>query len=207
MGYHRAGFKVVGVDIEPQPNYPFEFYQGDAIEFIRNNGGDFDVIHASPPCQKYSVAAHIHKNYEKHPDLLPETREALDNTGKPWIIENVPFSPMRPDLKLFGYMFGLKVIRQRWFEFGNGLFLMQPGIPQQIGTVKEGDFACVFGNGSYRKSKGDAPPKFRKSSVKKTWAFAMGIDWMNVAEMAEAIPPAYTEYIGKEILRILTKSY
>lgn len=185
MGYSRAGFEVVGVDIRRQKNYPFEFYQGDAIEFIKKHGGDFDVIHASPPCQKYSVSANIRYNKkDKHPDLLPQTRATLDKVGIPYIIENVPGAPMRTDLRLFGYMFGLKVIRERWFELGGGLFLMQPGIPARKGTVKHGDFVSVFGKGAYCKTKGDALPKFKKGTVKETWSFAMGIDWMSTRELS-----------------------
>lgn len=199
-GYADAGFEVVGVDIEEQDNYPFDFYRGDAIEFIKKNGGDFDVIHASPPCQAYSVAGYATGKRDSYPDLVQATRTALESIGRPWIIENVPGAPLRVDLKLCGYMFGLKVIRERWFELGGGLFLMQIGFPNKKGTVRSGDFASVFGKGHYRTDKKYSLPKFKKSSVRETWRYAMGIDWMNELELSQAIPPKYTEYIGRNIL-------
>jgi len=91
MGYHRAGFDVIGVDIEPQPNYPFEFVQADAIEYLIANGRQFDAIHASPPCQAYSITQKLQGR--KHPELIAPTRAALKHIGCPWVIENVPESP------------------------------------------------------------------------------------------------------------------
>lgn len=202
MGYHRAGFDVVGVDIEPQPNYPFEFFQMDAIEFIRKHGHDFDVIHASPPCQAYSRSTNQFRQAGKiYPDLIQETRLAMAATDKPYIIENVPSAPIIPDIRLCGEMFSLLVIRWRWFELGNGLFILQPGKPQiKKNMVRNGERVSVFGHGSYRKSKNDKMPIFKMDSVRDTWSHAMGIDWMTVLELREAIPPAYTEFIGKMII-------
>src|SRR5258707_18456 len=117
MGYHRAGFEVVGVDISPQNHFPFEFIQADAISYALENVSHFDAIHASPPCQQYSMAAQSQRNNGKvYPDLLPTTRAALQKTGKPFVIENVKGAPMRPDLKLCGCLFGLNLRRERWFE-------------------------------------------------------------------------------------------
>jgi hypothetical protein len=114
VGYARAGFEVVGVDIEPQPNYPFEFHQADALEFCREHGHEFDAIHASPPCQAYTPLRAVHgKDY---PDMLAATREALEATGLPWVIENVPGAPINSGIFLCGTMFDLRVYRHRWFE-------------------------------------------------------------------------------------------
>ena len=99
MGYYRAGFDVVGVDIKPQPRYQFEFHQGDALEYCAAHGYEFDVIHASPPCQAYSVTRSIHGN--EYPDLVAVTRAALQATGKPWVIENVVGAPLFSPLSDF----------------------------------------------------------------------------------------------------------
>ncbi len=123
MGYHRAGFEVVGVDIAPQPHYPFEFIQGDALLYLQavpwlRDLSRFDAIHASPPCQAYSQASaqwDSRLGADRHPDLLPEVRMLLEATGLPWVIENVPSSPMSNYVVLCGSSFGLGVRRHRWF--------------------------------------------------------------------------------------------
>ena len=122
MGYHRAGFEVVGVDIAPQPHYPFEFHQADALEYCVEHGREFDVIHASPPCQAYSVLRFITK--KDYPDYIPQTRIVLQNAGKPWIIENVIGAPLQSTVMLCGAWFGLKVYRHRLFE--TSWFMFQP---------------------------------------------------------------------------------
>lgn len=213
MGYHQAGFQVVGVDIAPQKNYPFEFIQADAVQFILDHGHQFDAIHASPPCQAHSKAGKacmvtIGKEY---PDLIPDTRQALEAIGKPYVIENVPFSGIRPDLKLKGIAFGLPIIRERWFEVGGGIWLMCPIMPLEKRQVSTGELVTVAGSGSTktRRRRGDKMVyenniAFWQGSIVKTWQYAMGIDWMtNSAELANAIPPAYTEYIGRMILEQL----
>src|SRR5215467_701837 len=121
MGYHRAGFDVVGVDIKPQPRYPFTFIQADAMTFPLEG---FDAIHASPPCQAYIRSGMYDKS--RHPDLLPPVRCQLERSDVPWVIENVPGAPMRVDLKLCGCMFGLGVARQRWFETSWHAFDLRP---------------------------------------------------------------------------------
>lgn len=202
MGYHRAGFTVTGVDKDPQPRYPFEFHQADALEFLQAHGHEYDVIHASPPCQGYSRSTAPHRANSVYADLLPITRELLEASGKPYIIENVPGSPMRADVKLSGRMFGLKVVRWRWFEIGGGLWIMNPYPPQiPRGIVRRGEAVSIFGKGAYRKSKTDAYPIFQKESVEATWQYAMGIDWMNTEGLREAIPPAYTQWIGEAIFQ------
>ena len=188
MGYHRAGFEVVGVDIKPQPHYPFEFVQGDALEwnwFGSATGAALGIaaVHASPPCQAFTTARVIHNN--DHPDLLTPCRELLKDTGLPWVIENVPGAPMRPDVILCGSMFGSpRLKRHRWFEFS------QPTDPW-TGTgcgCGHKDTVSVFGHGGHN-----------YHGVAE-WREVMGIDWMNRDELSQAIPPAYTEWIGKQLM-------
>src|SRR5688500_14342326 len=109
VGYHRAGFDVVGVDVRPQPRYPFTFHQGDALEFCRAHAHEFDAIHASPPCQAYSVSRHINAgpDAKQHPDLVDATREELERARLPWVMENVVGAPMHRPIVLCGLMFGL----------------------------------------------------------------------------------------------------
>jgi DNA (cytosine-5)-methyltransferase 1 len=193
MGYYRAGFtEIVGVDNRPQPRYPFDFVQADALKppFALDY---FDLIHASPPCQRFSSAMTIggKDKRTKCPDLLTPCRELL--MGYPYVLENVPGAPMRIDLVLCGTMFGLKLIRHRWFEISFPvLFLTTPC--QHKGTVANGDYACVVSGGGGGLSS-------TTYSRKDKCAEAMGIDWMTRQEMTQAIPPAYTEHIGNEILK------
>jgi DNA (cytosine-5)-methyltransferase 1 len=208
MGYHLAGFEVTGVDKDPQPNYPFAFVQADALEYLAAHGHKYDVIAASPPCQKYSRSTKQYRDQgREYADLLGPTRELLQHIGKPYIIENVPGSPMRQDVILCGLMFRLNVVRVRWFELGNGLWIMSP-CPTQVpkGIVKRGHAVSVFGKGAYRKSKGDAMPVFDQGSVKATWRYAMGIDWMDCEGLREAIPPAYTQWIGENVISFFQKN-
>lgn len=205
MGYYRAGFDIVSVDIEPQPNYPFEFIQADAIEYIKENGHLYDITHASPPCQKYTPStAQFRQKGKEYPDLVNSTRQALESTNKPYIIENVPGAPIRNDIVLTGESFGLKVIRKRHFELS--FFMLQHTLLPKKGSVKNGDYVSVFGKAGLGKVKGGNTCKFRKKTIRETWAYAMGIDWhMTDIELSEAIPPAYTEYIGKQAIEILFK--
>lgn len=181
VGYFRAGFEVVGVDINPQPHYPFRYIQADVMTLDLDRF-DFDAVHASPPCQAYSRARVLHKN--THLDFLTPTRARLIETGKPWVIENVPGAPMRADYVLCGSMFGLpRLVRHRWFETSWGGFQLAQMCRHDFKRVK------VFGHPNYR------------NGLKADWAAALGIDWMTGHEMAQAIPPAYTEYIGHELVQ------
>jgi DNA (cytosine-5)-methyltransferase 1 len=192
-GYDLAGFDVEGVDIVPQPRYPYKFHLGDAMEFIAQHGHEYDVIATSPPCQAYSKTKTIWKR--THPDLLSATRETLAKTGKPYVIENVSGAPLHRALMLCGTFFGLLVIRHRFFE--SNVLLMSPsnscqhpprGTVVQTGRpVKEGQFMVVAGHFS-------SLPIARK---------AMGIDWMTRDGLAQAIPPAYTHFIGTQLLRAI----
>lgn len=188
MGYHRAGFEVVGVDIRAQKHYPFEFHQADALEFLAAHGRDFDAIAASPPCQVHSRAQRI-RNRE-HPELIVPTRELLNQIGKPWIIENVVGAPLIDPIMLCGASFPpLRVYRHRLFEASFPLIAPehQPHIAplRMMGRApQEGDFMHIVGN-------------FIGVEQGK---IAMGIDWMVRSELREAIPPAYTEYLGRQLM-------
>jgi DNA (cytosine-5)-methyltransferase 1 len=195
VGYARAGFEVVGVDIVPQPNYPFELYEADALSTLRDAHqdwlDDFDAIHASPPCQAYTQSALSQRNAGKvYPDLLAETRDLLEQTGLPWVIENVPGAPMRPDFKLCGCQVGLELRRERWFETSwHGFQMATPhhhplAVPSVVG---HGTPSWVREQLGYNPTIAD----YRAS---------MGIDWMNRNELSQAIPPAYTELIGAQLL-------
>lgn len=190
MGYSLAGFEVVGVDIQPQPRYPFDFHQGDALEFAAKYGSDFDAIHASPPCQAYSLGALWRGTKENHPDLVDPTRQALQATGRPYIIENVPGAPLRKTVMLCGTMFGLKVIRHRHFEIHPDLAFITPPCVHR-GRVRDGHYVTVAGHG------GDG------SNAYPVWADAMGIDWMDKYGLSQAIPPAYTSFLGSVLVAVL----
>jgi DNA (cytosine-5)-methyltransferase 1 len=196
MGYSRAGFDVVGVDIDPQPNYPFEFVQGDALQYLAKHGREFDAIHASPPCQGYTALKAVHGNV--WPLLIEPTRRMLDQIGVPYVIENVQGAPVRRDLTLCGEMFGLRVIRHRFFELGGWTASRPAHIPHRgrvagwrHGEFFDGPYFAVYGNGG------------GKGTVAQ-WQDALGIDWTSDRrELAEAIPPAYTEHIGRQLIRAL----
>jgi DNA (cytosine-5)-methyltransferase 1 len=150
MGYHQAGFEVVGVDIAPQRRYPFAFIQSDALKLDPRFLALFDAIHASPPCQAYSKAQRLRKN--DHPDLIIPTRKMLEATGLPYVIENVPGSPLRSPATLCGGMFSeLKVYRHRWFETNQPLWwpAHRPHLAQQVKMgrpIRQGDFIQVVGH-------------------------------------------------------------
>jgi DNA (cytosine-5)-methyltransferase 1 len=190
VGYARAGFDVVGVDVKAQPRYPFEFHRADALEFVRAHGREYDAIHASPPCQAYSVAARYTR--KKYADLLSVTRVALQASGRPWVIENVVGAPMRADYRLCGCMVGLPRLRRvRWFETSWHHFEMSP--PCQ--HIEPAVTVCGHGTPSWtRKAQG------RNMSV-DDWRDAMGVEWMTRDELSQAIPPAYTEFIGHQLMR------
>lgn len=190
MGYYRAGFDVVGVDVRRVKTFPFEHIQADALTFIDDGGWKgFDAIHASPPCQAYSVTKNFTGRTD-HPDLLAATRARLIETGVPWVIENVPGAPMRADFKLCGCMFGLRRLkRERWFETSwRGYDLRSPcSHSEPVITVAGHDVP------SHQR-------KFGRTVSLDERKEAMGIDWMGRDDLGLAIPPAYTEYIGAQLL-------
>nr|WP_042383180.1 DNA cytosine methyltransferase [Streptacidiphilus melanogenes] len=199
MGYHLAGYRVVGVDIADQPNYPFEFIHGDAVEVIAEYGHLFDLVHTSPPCQDGCTLTAGTNQGRTYPQLIPATRTALETTGRPWVMENPPGrAPMRRDLQLCGEMFGLSVIRHRNFEPGGGMTVDQPPHVPHRGRVAgmrhgqwfTGPYFAVYGQGG------------GKGTVAQ-WQDAMGIHWTTARrELAEAIPPAYTRWIGRAVAHL-----
>jgi DNA (cytosine-5)-methyltransferase 1 len=197
-GYRRAGFTtIVGVDKKAQTRYPFTFVEADAIEYVKEHGHEFDAIHASPPCQHHSDLAHRTKR--EYPELIVPTRDALITTGRPFVIENVDGAPLVDPVVLCGTQFpGLRVLRHRLFEAGNGLRLL--GLPHpardplvhthdkrknHYGRTNEWlDYVQVTGGGN---------------CTVAAAIDAMGIDWMTKDELNEAIPPAYTWWIGAQL--------
>lgn len=194
MGYHRAGFDVVGVDINPQPRYPFEFHQGDAIEYLAEHGHEFGAIHASPPCQDWSVTRHQSKRDHGSDHLLFVTRAVLKEVGRPWVIENVPGAAMRADYRLCGCHFGLPGLRrERWFETSWRGFQMNPSHSHHDETI------TVAGHPGGTSTR-DGSAGFGSTA---DWKRAMDIDWMTAKELAQAIPPAYTQHLGLQLLEQL----
>lgn len=187
MGYYRAGFDVVGIDIKPQPHYPFEFHQADAM-LISWDG--YDAVHASPPCQAYSPTARFNPHIF-YPQLMGVVKTRLLAMDVPYVLENIVGAPMKRGFILCGEMFGLKTFRHRQFE----LNWPYPEIehPQHKGIVDGKNYYLVAGHsGGIRRGV--------RVGTAAEWREAMGIDWMNRYELAEAVPPAYTEFLGKHML-------
>lgn len=179
---------MTGVDIEPQPKNPHTFVLADALEYVKAHGHEYDAIHASPPCQAYTKACkQWRKQCRDYPDLIAATREALSATGKPWVIENVPGAPLRNPILLNGSTFGIKVHRPRLFEAS--FPLEQPDTPPmkpvKMGRpIREGDIVQPVGH---------------FSGVRYA-AREMGLPWMGQSELAQAIPPIYTQWIGNQLM-------
>lgn len=201
-GYRRVGFEMTGVDNRFQKNYPFEFIQADALEFVQTHGHEYDFIHASPPCQKYSAANNIHGRTD-HPDLIDATRAALRATGKPYVIENVPRAPLLSPVVICGLALGLGVKRHRLFESNMLLYgtTCPPGHP--------GDWLLVFGDTTLErgrqigKTAKGGPIIRRKYLGVERGREAMGISWMTRSELSQAIPPAYCEFLGLQLAQHL----
>ena len=214
-GYHRAGFDVVGVDIKPQPRYlasgASAFVQADALEYLAEHGRDFDAIHASPPCQGYSRLRHLPwLKGRSWPLLIEPCRELLNASGRPWVMENVEDAPLG-GIVLCGQMFNLPVYRHRRFE--TSVLIFQPDHTPHRHVIGSGRMLNdrrkagrgTLNAGSQKGAWGQSPivtvagGQFRKDLGEK----ALGIDWMSKAELAQAIPPAYTEWIGRQLLLAL----
>lgn len=202
MGYSRAGFDVIGVDIEEQPNYPFEFWQADALEVLEAGGvgpwliEDFDAIHASPPCQAYTSLRALGKSAGTGaPELIAPVRLLLHGTGLPYVIENVEGArgDMVEPLRICGSSFHLGVRRHRWFETNFPMMTLScahGSVPRPIAVY------------------GDHPEDSKRDNLNRArtlqeGAEAMGIDWMTWAELTQAVPPAYTEFIGYALMAAL----
>ena len=217
-GYHRAGFDVVGIDIAPQPRYPFGFHHDDAVgcldRMVNANGratftypdgrtellglADFDAIHASPPCQRYSTATGASR--DRHPDLVAPVRDLM--AGRLYVIENVAQAPLVDPVILCGSAFGLRVRRHRAFESsaplsGTGCHHSEQGRPVGVYGQHPDRRQHFRPNGTQRGTKATSLDHARR---------AMGIPWMTWPELAEAIPPAYTEHIGQQLMERLRRA-
>lgn len=210
-GYHDAGFDVVGVDINPQPRYPYEHHVTDALGFVREHGHKFDAIHASPPCQTFSRTRTLHSN--DHPDLVEPTRQALIASGKPWVIENVVGAPLIDPLRLCGTEFNmttpdvdgvpLKLVRHRLFE--SNIELHGNGGCAHDRTIQT---ATVYGaGGGWTPAHRDNPDR-RGGYIPHTDVIKalLGIDWMTKHEMSQVVPPVMAEHIGRQLLAHIESS-
>jgi DNA (cytosine-5)-methyltransferase 1 len=197
VGYHRAGFDVVGVDINPQPNYPYEFHQADAMTYPLDG---YDAIHASPPCQAYSTMGQKHAATQaQHPALIGPVRDRLKATGLPYVIENVPGARRELDhpIQLCGRALGLGVGRHRLFECSFPCFAVQ--------CQCDGTELPVYGKLDGRRvwTRVDGS-ELRAARTLKQAQDAMGIDWMAWGDLTQAIPPSYTEHIGGYLMAAVT---
>jgi DNA (cytosine-5)-methyltransferase 1 len=221
VGYHRAGFDVVGVDVRPQPNYPFEFYQVDAFAALSRtylrDGYGFAAIHASPPCQAFTQMSARWRGKggkaDSHVDLLTPCIKELDRQGMPYVIENVPgaIHVMRESrlhmVRLHGGMFGLGVHRPRLFA--SNVLLLEPSASRRTlepigvyGTKPDGRTTWRRrNNGNWRTAAKPRQSVIRAAKSIEEAREAMGIDWMDWAEIREAIPPAYTLFLGRQLMR------
>lgn len=203
MGLEDVGFDVTGVDITNDHEYPFDFKHSDVFDLDLDWMRQFDLIWASPPCQFYVLS---NRNKETdHPDLIPRTRALLQKVGKPFIIENVKGAPIRNDAMLCGEMFGLKILRHRYFEV-EGFTVLQPKHEPHVLSVKEGTAIALYSGGvnpgmwgnkqrqiEYRQERKYKLPPFDL----KRWQEAVGIDWVTKKDhLSQAIPPKYSSYLG-----------
>ena len=193
MGYHLAGFDVIGIDIKLQKRYPFEFIQADALEVLADKSfiAQFDVIAASPPCQTHSATRHLRNAQGKGTDkvdLIPQTRKALIDSGKTYIIENVVGAPLIDPILLCGSSFDLKVRRHRLFESN------VPLVGKACDHKSQGKPVGIYGS-----MRDEIPNGGHTAKSIEQAREAMGIDWMIWGELVEAIPPVYTKWIGEQL--------
>jgi DNA (cytosine-5)-methyltransferase 1 len=211
VGYQRAGFDVTGVDLNPQPRYPFPFIQADAIQYVTDHGHEYDAIHASPPCQLYSITKHSHS--AEHPDLVGPTRDALQSTGLPWIIENVVGAPLVNPLILCGTEFDLTAVdtdgtplylrRHRLFESNRYLF---GAGGCRCAAYKHRGWTCAgaYGGGSSDRAHAKFVRRGGYTPGKQVRAALLGgLDWMTLHGLSQSIPPAYTAFLGAQMLTYL----
>jgi len=202
VGYYRSGFTdITGIDNRPQKHYPFRFIQTDALKYLAEHGHEYDVIHASPPCRAFARIGHVHGRCGLHPKLVDATRDALILVGNPWIIENVPDSKLPTTTILCGSMFSLGAIgpdgvyrqlrRHRLFE--SPVAMLTPACSHN------GEPIGVYGRGGPQR----AERKRGYMGGKRERQEAMQIDWMDTAELSNAIPPAYTLWIGTQLMKVL----
>jgi DNA (cytosine-5)-methyltransferase 1 len=202
-GYADAGFEVVGVDIKPQPRYPFEFHQADAMTFPLDG---FDAIHASPPCQAYSQLRKTNeglgRKYE-HAELIPQMRARLVAAGVPYVIENVIGSPLVGASMLCGTSFNLPLRRHRLFETSWFILGAPPCAHDRFTEPKYWTGWTQGGRTVGNKRRSTVVQVYGNAGEKSEWPAAMGIDWMTSDELAQAIPPAYTRFIGRALMNHL----
>lgn len=203
VGYHRAGFDVTGIDLEPRfaKRYPFEFHAADAIEYVKEHGHEFDAIHASPPCQRYSITNAARQ--ADYPDLIAPTRDALNATGKPWVIENVVGAPLINATALTWPMFyepgsvlddddtPLTMLRERRFE--SNIPLTAP-TPRTIPTGSQ--IAGSYGGARRDKLEARTIRHGGYVPAKHVQERLLGIDWMTQHGLYQSLPPVYTEWVG-----------
>ena len=196
-GYHDAGFDVTGVDVEPQPRYPYTFVQADALEYLAEHGHEFDAWHGSPPCRDHTALANV-VGFAGSVHLLADTRQAFTThpARRLWVIENVPGAEMRVDLMLCGGMFGLRTYRHRWFEFSNPMFPPQLPHPRHRVLTSTKKRRRDWDAGMHVSVTGDIGSTIG--------GLALGIDWMTGDGLSQAIPPAYTRVVGAHLLDLLT---
>jgi DNA (cytosine-5)-methyltransferase 1 len=204
MGYHLAGWDVTGVDIDPQPRYPFPFIQGDALAYVADHGHEYDAIHASPPCQALTTMSNRHRGQggkaDEHVNLIPQTRDALAATGLPYVIENVPGARthLHHPITLHGGMFSLGVDRPRLFETNWPVMAAPaPAVRNPIGVYGKAP------DGRRLWTRADGTEQRAASSVEQAAAAMGGLDWMDWRGLAECIPPAYTRLLGEQLLDVL----
>lgn len=205
LGYHRAGFtEITGVDILPQKHYPFAFVQGDAFDYLEAHGRDFDAIHASPPCQAFSslrFLRRIRHGDTPLPELIERTRAGLRACGVPFIIENVIGAPLFPACRLCGSHFGLRVRRHRIFE--SSIVLLGTTCDHKT----QGRPVGVYGHARSKKARGGlAWPRGAVAATVAEARAVMGIDLpFTNREISQAIPPAYTEYLGRQLYAAIAR--
>ena len=198
-GYRRAGFEIVGVDILPQPNNPHTTFNADALEFVAEFGQDFDLIHASPPCQEFTILRNAYPDRKpKWPDMIEDTRKALIENGKPWVIENVPGAPLRDAVRLCGTSFGIRVRRHRLFE---------SSFPIAEVSCDHARFTDRIFPGSTNRPNGRTVCNIGEYRVPlETQKLHMDVDWsLTLGELSLGIPPAYTKYVGEQFMEHLKK--
>lgn len=200
-GYNDAGFEITGIDITEQPHYPFDFIQGDALDLDAGFLSEFDAIHASPPCQAYSVTAKRTGRGDDWPMLIGPTREMLRKTGLPYVIENVVGAPLIDSVVLCGTMFsGLRVIRHRLFEANFKI------VPPEHVPHKDHPLCHTLDKRKAHYGKTDEWVHYVQvngggNCTVMAARDAMGIDWMTKKEINEAIPPAYAKHVGKALMK------
>lgn len=195
-GYHLAGFDVTGVDIRPMRHHPpgVTFVHGDALEYLAEHGSEFDAVHASPPCRAYTYARFGAPVQYRHPRLIEPTRAALQELGKPYVMENVPGAPLIDPVMLCGLMFGLKTYRHRLFETGGGFRFSMP--PHPVHEARSARMGRPPGEGELHSLVGNFSGLEAAREV-------MGMPWANQDGIRQAVPPAYTEFIGQLLLASL----